>query len=79
MLVSQDDLEAAIEWLRSYEPGPGEDAGRFERIAAYLQKGLDQRAAAALVRAVAREASVSAARARRALRATKETDGRAKH
>ena len=68
-MVSQDDLEAAVEWLRSYEPGPDDDAGRFECVAAYLQRDLDQRKAAALVRAVASAANVSTAKARSALRA----------
>jgi hypothetical protein len=40
---STEDLRRAIDWLRSYEGGPGDDTADMERVAAWLEAKADER------------------------------------
>ena len=66
--VSTEDLEAAIEWLRSYEGTTGDPlVEQLERTAQWLEIRLQQRALRAAERRVMRKTGGTAAQARDAL------------
>lgn len=72
--VSINDLLRAEDWLRGYEPAPDEDGSDMIRVAEWIEAEIKRRHDAANVREIAKQAGVSQAKARAALKRQSETN-----
>lgn len=66
--VSIDDLTRAEDWLRSYEPAPDEDCSGLMRVADWIKAEILRREDAESIRTIAKQAGVSSAKVRAALK-----------
>ena len=69
-----DDMRAAAEWLRCYEPGAEEPAKRMNAVADWLDDEADRREYDSMIRRKSRETGISASRIRAAMKKLREKE-----